>query len=63
MPTPEAKIDPAPAAMQRQLESPADREADEDSTTLKVSGPIRVTDEDAGGDPYNRTGKFRRAIR
>ncbi len=35
----------------------------EDDTTLKFSGRMNVSDEDAGGDPYNHTGRFRRAIR
>lgn len=35
----------------------------EDSTTLKFDGPVQVSDDDAGSDPYNRTGKFKRLIR
>jgi hypothetical protein len=35
----------------------------EDDTTLKFSGRMNVADEDAGGDPYNHTGRFRRTIR
>jgi hypothetical protein len=35
----------------------------EDSTTLKFDGPVQVADEDAGSDPYNRTGRFKRLIR
>ena len=34
-----------------------------DHTTVKFEGPIDVTDEDAGSDPYNRTGRFRRTVR
>ena len=34
-----------------------------DDTTLKFTGRIAVTDEDAGGDPYNREGRFRRLVR
>jgi hypothetical protein len=34
-----------------------------DSTTLKFEGKIAVSNEDAGSDPYNRTGKFRRLVR
>jgi hypothetical protein len=37
--------------------------AEDDPTTLKFDGPVRISDEDAGGDPYNRTGKFKRLIR
>jgi hypothetical protein len=36
---------------------------DDDPTTLKFNGRVAVADEDAGSDPYNRTGKFRRLIR
>ena len=35
----------------------------QDPTTLKFDGPVQLTDEDAGSDPYNRTGKFKRLIR
>jgi hypothetical protein len=37
--------------------------ANADSTTLKFEGKITVSNEDAGSDPYNRTGKFRRFVR
>jgi hypothetical protein len=39
------------------------RDDAEDSTTLKFDGPVRIVDEDAGSDPYNRTGRFKRLIR
>ena len=35
----------------------------EDPTTLKFEGKVAISDEDAGGDPYNRTGRFRRVVR
>ena len=35
----------------------------QDDTTRKFSGRMNVADDDAGGDPYNHTGRFRRAIR
>jgi hypothetical protein len=35
----------------------------QDPTTLKFDGPVQLSDEDAGSDPYNRTGKFKRLIR
>jgi len=35
----------------------------EDSTTLKFNGSVQVADEDAGGDPYNRRGQFKRLVR
>lgn len=50
------------AAEQHARGSVADDDA-EDSTTLKFEGRIAVTDEDAGSDPYNRTGRFRRLVR
>ncbi len=34
-----------------------------DPTTLKFDGKVAVADDDAGNDPYNRTGKFRRLVR
>lgn len=37
--------------------------ANEDPTTLKFEGKVAVSDEDAGSDPYNRTGRFRRVVR
>jgi hypothetical protein len=39
------------------------RAAYDDPTTLKFDAPVAVSDEDAGSDPYNRTGKFRRLVR
>jgi hypothetical protein len=35
----------------------------QDPTTLKFDGPVQLSDEDAGADPYNRTGRFKRLIR
>ena len=40
-----------------------DAAANEDPTTLKFEGKVAVSDDDAGGDPYNRTGRFRRVVR
>ena len=37
--------------------------AHEDPTTLKFEGKVAISDEDAGSDPYNRTGRFRRVVR
>ena len=37
--------------------------ADDDPTTLKFAGKVAISDDDAGNDPYNRTGKFRRLVR
>ena len=40
-----------------------DAPANEDPTTLKFEGKVTVSDDDAGSDPYNRTGRFRRVVR
>jgi len=41
-----------------------DDAARNDATTLAFEGRMQVTgDDDAGGDPYNRTGRFRRTVR
>jgi hypothetical protein len=37
--------------------------ASDDPTTLKFDGRVAVADDDAGSDPYNRTGRFRRLVR
>ena len=52
----------------RWLRPPATATADEhddaqDPTTLKFDGPVRISDDDAGSDPYNRTGQFKRFVR
>jgi hypothetical protein len=53
------------AAEQHVREQPGDAAAatNEDPTTLKFDGKVAISDEDAGSDPYNRTGRFRRAVR
>ena len=40
-----------------------DTAANEDPTTLKFDGKVAISDEDAGSDPYNRSGRFRRIVR
>ena len=50
------------------LRLPATETADEhedaqDPTTLKFDGPVQISDDDAGSDPYNRTGRFKRFVR
>jgi hypothetical protein len=40
-----------------------DTPPDDDPTTLKFDGKVAVSDDDAGSDPYNRTGRFRRVVR
>jgi hypothetical protein len=37
--------------------------APDDPTTLKFEGKVAIADDDAGSDPYNRTGRFRRLVR
>jgi hypothetical protein len=37
--------------------------ANDDPTTLKFEGKVALSDDDAGSDPYNRTGRFRRLVR
>jgi hypothetical protein len=55
----EAKVTPQPHA----ADTLYGRDDAEDATTLKFDGPVAVSDEDAGSDPYNRTGRFRRLVR
>jgi hypothetical protein len=38
-------------------------ETGSDPTVLKFDGKVAVESEDAGSDPYNRTGQFRRLVR
>jgi hypothetical protein len=40
-----------------------DDETANDPTTLKVDGKVADNNEDAGSDPYNRTGRFERLVR
>jgi hypothetical protein len=53
------------AAEQHLREETGDERADanEDPTTLKFEGKVAISDDDAGSDPYNRTGRFRRVVR
>jgi len=44
-------------------ETADERDDAQDPTTLKFDGPVQISDEDAGADPYNRTGRFKRLIR
>ena len=48
------------AAEQHFREQVGGENANDDPTTLKFDGSVTLADEDAGGDPYNRTGRFRR---
>jgi hypothetical protein len=49
------------AAEQKQRDDGAS--ATDDPTTLKFEGKVAIQDDDAGSDPYNRTGRFRRLVR
>ena len=40
-----------------------DDAAPHDNTTLKFEGRMSVYDDETGGDPYNRTGRFNRINR
>ena len=34
-----------------------------DDTTVSFHGTMKVTTDETGGDPYNRTGSFKRLVR
>jgi hypothetical protein len=53
----------AQTAAEQHFREDLDEEAAGDPTTLKFEGKVAVAEDDAGGDPYNRTGKFRRLVR
>ena len=50
-------------AGEQRVRDQVDEDDAADSTTLKFEGKIAVSNDDAGSDPYNRTGKFRRLVR
>jgi hypothetical protein len=50
-------------AEQRFREELGDESGNEDPTTLQFEGKVALSDDDAGSDPYNRTGRFRRLVR
>jgi hypothetical protein len=51
------------ATEQQLRERLVDDDAAIDNTTLKFEGRMATADDDAGNDPYNRTGRFRRLVR
>ena len=56
--------DARPAAPSQKVQKPpAHDRAPRDHTTLSFEGHMAVYDDETGGDPYNRSGRFRRAIR
>jgi hypothetical protein len=50
-------------AEQHFREELGDESANEDPTTLQFEGNVALADDEAGSDPYNRTGRFRRLVR
>jgi hypothetical protein len=53
----------AQTAAEQQFREQHDDQAAGDPTTLKFDGKVAVDNEDAGSDPYNRTGRFERLVR
>ena len=53
----------AQTAAEQQFREQADDETASDPTTLKFDGTVAVRNDDTGGDPYNRTGRFERLVR
>lgn len=53
----------SPALPQHAADATERHDDEQDPTTLKFNGPVKLSDEDAGSDPYNRTGRFRRLVR
>jgi hypothetical protein len=51
------------SAEQHFREELGDESANEDPTTLQFEGNVALADDEAGSDPYNRTGRFRRLVR
>jgi hypothetical protein len=50
-------------AAEQRFRDELEEDAAGDPTTLKFEGKVALADDDAGGDPYNRTGRFRRLVR
>jgi hypothetical protein len=51
------------AANQHLREQSGADAAKQDDTTLSFDGLMKVTGDEHGGDPYNRTGSFKRLVR
>jgi hypothetical protein len=62
-PTQDGFAEPAVEQHVRKDVGDEDAAPHEDPTTLKFEGKVAISDEDAGSDPYNRTGRFRRVVR
>lgn len=54
---------PPDGASQRSRQRSDDDGASRDDTTLAFDGLMKVSADEAGGDPYNRIGSFRRLVR
>jgi hypothetical protein len=50
------------AVAEQHFREQLDEETAADPTTLKFDGKVALAD-DAGSDPYNRTGRFQRFVR
>jgi hypothetical protein len=44
-------------------EQPKEAQTTRDDTTVSFDGVMKVSADDAGSDPYNRTGNFKRLVR
>jgi hypothetical protein len=53
----------AQTAAEQHFREQLDEETAGDPTTLKFDGKVAMSNEDAGSDPYNRTGRFQRLVR
>ena len=53
----------AQTAAEQRFREEIEDDAAGDPTVLKFEGKVALNDEDAGSDPYNRTGRFRRLVR
>jgi hypothetical protein len=54
----------APDAASLQFRAQSEQvEPQRDDTTVSFDGTMKVTTDEAGGDPYNRTGSFKRLVR
>lgn len=58
---PDARKSDAPQIFKEQVKD--DDGALRDDGTLAFRGRLNLWDEEAGSDPYNRTGRFRRIVR
>jgi hypothetical protein len=52
-----------PVADQRFREQPEHDDAIREDCALSFQDRLNLSDDDAGSDPYNRTGRFRRNVR